>query len=79
MRQAEGLISSWGYLALSAGSDPARVCLFTLWIKLLGSLQVQLLSLFSLPFFCHAFCFHLTSKLNAELSSVAFNNVWKMS
>lgn len=30
---------------------------------------------FSLPFFCHAFCFHLTSKLNGELSSVAFNNV----
>lgn len=29
----------------------------------------------SLPFFCHAFCFHLTSKLNGELSSVAFNNV----
>lgn len=30
---------------------------------------------YSLPFFCHAFCFHLTSKLNGELSSVAFNNV----
>lgn len=41
------------------------------------SLQVRIFSFFfySLPFFCHAFCFHLTPKRNGELSSVAFNNV----
>lgn len=73
-RGSDLFLGLFGVLYWPSSSQTLPVC--TLDKATRKSSGTSFLFLFySLAFFCHAFCFHLTSKLNDELSSVAFNNV----
>lgn len=69
----------FGIVCWPSSSQSMPVCSLDKATRKFSGASFFFLFFYSLPFFCHAFCFHLTSKLNGELSRAAFNNVWKMS
>lgn len=73
-RGSDLFLGLFGIVCWPSSSQSMPVCSLDKATRKSSGASFFFLFLFT-QFFCHAFCFHLTSKLNGWLSRAAFNNV----